>query len=535
MNRIKLLLYSLATGGLFALAWPAIGNLTTVIFLALVPLLLVEDHLSKSSRAGLKVFGHAYLAFFVFNISTTWWIYHASLWGACMAILCNSLFMSIVFWMFHKTKKWVGRKQGYIGLIIYWIAFEYLHLNWELSWTWLTFGNSFANSISTIQWYEYTGVLGGSLLILVMNLLFFLGVKEVQEKNKRFSFHFLWCLLLFVSVKLISVLGFPSETKTAKDLNTVIIQPNIDPYFDKFSGISESDQIDLFIKLARSKVTDSTDLVLLPETAFPQAFWEHDLEYMYGTEEFRKLIEEFPKLRIITGILCSKLYLDADSLSPTAKKLPGDGWYDNYNAAMELNSSSSIQLHRKSQLVLGAEKVPFLTMIPWMKNLSISLGGSSGRYGTQEKPSVLFDENGENGIGPIICYESIYGEYVNQYAQQGAEYYAIITNDGWWDNTPGYEQHLAYARLRAIEGRRSIVRSANTGISSIIDERGEIVAKTEWWKEAVLVGGISKNKELTFYVRYGDYLGRISSFLAPLLVLLTFVKSMNKTEQRLKL
>ena len=256
---------------------------------------------------------------------------------------------------------------------------------------------------------------------------------------------------------------------------------------------------------------------------------------MYGSEVFRKLIDSFPKLRVVTGILMSKLYLEGDELSVTARKLPGEGYYDNYNAAMQLDSSEKISLHRKSKLVLGVEKLPFIQYLPWMKNLAINLGGSSGGYGTQKVPSVFFNSQEEKGIAPIICYESIYGEYMNQYALQGASLYAIITNDGWWANTPGYHQHLAYARLRAVEARRDLVRSANTGISAIINKKGEIISHTEWWEQAVLKGNVQHNDELTFYVRYGDYLGRIAAFIAPLLLLLTLVRKLNKTQQRLNL
>ncbi len=534
MTKFKLPLFSLLSGLLLAFSWPAIGDLTIVIGYALFPLLMVEDKLSTQNHSGFKVFANAYLTFFTFNLITTWWIYFASDWGAAMAIICNSLFMAIVFWLFHQTKKKVGRKEGYISLIIYWLAFEYIHLNWELSWPWLTLGNVFSNEPNLIQWYEYTGVLGGSLFILVLNLLFFKAFKEIQVKS-RLNYKYLIAFVLLIagafSFSLISNAG----EETGEELEIVIIQPNIDPYYDKFQGISESDQIDLMISQTRSAVTESTDLVILPETAFPQPFWEHDLDYMYGTEEFRKIIEEFPKLRVITGILSSKLYLEGDELSSTAKKLPGEGYYDNYNAAMQLDSSEIIAIHRKSKLVLGAEKIPFIQYIPWMKKLSVGLGGTTGRYGTQEKPTIFFNQNNEQGVGPIICYESIYGEYVNQYSEMGANLYVIITNDGWWANSPGYHQHLAYARLRAIEGRRTIVRSANTGISAIINSRGEIVEQTNWWEQAVLKATVKMNNRQTFYVKYGDYIGRIAAFVSLLLILLTLVKSLNKTEQRLNL
>lgn len=532
MSKIKFLLFALISGGLFALAWPAIGGFAYAIFFAFVPLLWAEKELTKSKRlGGLKVLGVAYVAFLVFNLLTTWWIYFASDWGAVMAIMCNALFMTVVFWLFHLSKKHLGNKAGYAGLIIYWIGFEYIHLNWELSWPWLNLGNVFANDVSMIQWYEYTGTLGGTLLVLTINLLVFQIIQHYKTNIRKVlgAITLIFLLLTFAN----TVGGGEFEQENETTLDVVILQPNIDPYYDKFQGISESDQIDLMVNMAKKHINKETDVVVLPETAFPQPFWDHELEFMYGTEEFRKIIQEYDQLRVITGILCSKLYTDESELSPSARKLPKFGWYDNYNAAMHLDQSKEIQLHRKSKLVLGAEKLPFLNYIPWMKHLSVSLGGTQSMYGTQDYPSVFFNQESKAGIAPIICYESVYGEYVNQYAQSGAAVYAIITNDGWWDNTPGYKQHLAYARLRAIEGRRSIIRSANTGISAVIDQRGEITSSTDWWEEAVISANVQLNNASTFYIQHGDYIGRTATFLAPLLLLYAFVRRTNLTAKRL--
>ncbi|MFN5921205.1 MAG: apolipoprotein N-acyltransferase, partial [Bacteroidota bacterium] len=113
-------------------------------------------------------------------------------------------------------------------------------------------------------------------------------------------------------------------------------------------------------------------------------------------------------------------------------------------------------------------------------------------------------------VAPVICYESVYGEYVSEYIRKGANLICIITNDGWWGNTPGYRQHFDYAKLRAIETRRYVVRSANTGISGFIDDRGQAMQQSGWWQPAVLRQKVQLNSSLTFYVRYGDYIGTIA-------------------------
>jgi apolipoprotein N-acyltransferase len=120
---------------------------------------------------------------------------------------------------------------------------------------------------------------------------------------------------------------------------------------------------------------------------------------------------------------------------------------------------------------------------------------------------------------PIICYESIYGEYVSSYAAKGANMLAIITNDGWWGNTPGHKQHLDYARLRAIETRRWVARSANTGISAVIDDKGNIIQTLGWNKAGSLKYPIQISNERTFYTKHGDWLYQIVAFLAGLILI----------------
>jgi apolipoprotein N-acyltransferase len=114
----------------------------------------------------------------------------------------------------------------------------------------------------------------------------------------------------------------------------------------------------------------------------------------------------------------------------------------------------------------------------------------------------------------------VFGEYVTEYVgEAGANFLFVITNDGWWRNTAGHRQHNSYAHLRAIETRRSIARSANTGISSLIDQRGRELDRLGWWIRSGMRGTLNKNDHLTFYVRYGDYLGRISAMITFILLL----------------
>jgi len=158
MKKYQFLLLSLLSGVLFSVAWP-VNGFAGFLFVAFVPLLYIEDKFedkfSKPGKTSWRFYGliYSYPAFFLWNLLTTWWISNATSFGAVMAVALNSLFMAIVFHLFHVTRKiMMNKRMAYISLIMYWIAFEFLHLDWDLSWTWLNLGNGFASYYKWIQW-----------------------------------------------------------------------------------------------------------------------------------------------------------------------------------------------------------------------------------------------------------------------------------------------------------------------------------------------------------------------------------------------
>ena len=180
----------------------------------------------------------------------------------------------------------------------------------------------------------------------------------------------------------------------------------------------------------------------------------------------------------------------------------------------------------KSKLVPGAEIIPFSDIFPFLEDWSIQSGGPSGSLGVEKEP-MIFKTNRFN-FAPVICYESVYGEWVTEQCRKGAELICVATNDGWWGDTPGYKQHMSFSRLRAIENRRSVVRSANTGISCFINQRGDVLQPTDWWVPASIRQEVNLNSEQTFYTTYGNILGRSLGFVSVLLLLFTFVKRFTK-------
>jgi len=193
-----------------------------------------------------------------------------------------------------------------------------------------------------------------------------------------------------------------------------------------------------------------------------------------------------------------------------------------YNAAAMINAGNNPPIYYKSKLVVGVELFPYQTILrPLIGESLINLGGSVASLGTQKQRSVFAIKDVK--LAPIICYESIYGDFVNGYVKKGAQFLAVITNDGWWQNSQGHKQHLMLSKLRSIENRRDLVRSANTGVSAIINQKGDLLQHLDYGTKGILKASINLNNRLTFYNRYGDYIARVSQFLSILLLLTTFL------------
>ena len=202
-------------------------------------------------------------------------------------------------------------------------------------------------------------------------------------------------------------------------------------------------------------------------------------------------------------------------------------WFDRSNSAIFIDSKGNHEIYNKSKLVVLVESTPYKKLFNLMSHFAIDLGGAMGSYAPQEEREVFVTPDSVK-IGTAICYESVYGDYYREYILKGAQVMSIITNDGWWGDTPGYRQHLSYASLRAIETRRSIARSANTGISAFINQRGEIISQTGWWQPAYLNGQLCLNDEITVFVRHGDIIGRVSKFIFFLFSLMAAVRYISR-------
>jgi apolipoprotein N-acyltransferase len=418
-------------------------------------------------------------------------------------------------WLFHTVKRRLGPVGGYFSFILFWITWEYFYFNAEISWPWLTLGYGFAYNIRLIQWYEYTGVLGGSLWILLVNVVIFhiinLAINGISRR--RLISMIVLAATVVIEPVMISLSIFRNYKETPDPKTVVVIQPNIDPY-QKFTSIPSMEQTAIQVTEA-GKLADSTvDYFVGPETSINDNIWLEQIEEVPDIQMIRTFISTYPGAEYITGIQCARLLGDDEKSTGATRKFATGERYEVYNASIQIDTTRYIPHYFKSQLVTGVEKMPYAKLLKFLEPLTLKLGGTFRGWGSQKERSVFFSAADSTGVATPICYESVFGEFVSGFVKNGANLIFVVTNDGWWGDTPGYRQHNAYSSVRAIETRRSVARSANTGISSLINQRGEVLQSLGWWKRGALKGVLNANDRLTFYVRYGDYIGRTASWFS---------------------
>lgn len=511
------------SGLLLIFSFPFTGSFTPLVFFGLVPLLILRKQHLETQQKPWKLVLWVYLTFFIWNLGTTWWVANASFSGACLAIGVNALLMTFTFGCWSWLHRKINQNYSFWLLLPIWLLFEFGHHRWDLSWPWLTFGNYFSVRTGWVQWYEWTGTLGGSTWVILVNLLIFrlYNVYRDVAKRNRNIFSIIGVLLLpIVTSQVLLATALP--TLQPKQLHAVVVQPNIDPYTEKFAVSANNEAFaDSLINLANRHVTSQTDLVIAPETALPLSFLEDKLGTFAFGQQLQNQVAQWPKASLLIGASTVKLFDSKQSVASTP--IPNENrWYESYNSSMLLTKNDAPQYVHKSKLVPGVELVPFSAYLPFLSAIAIENGGTSGTLGIEKAPKILAisrnvgneksnqKPNQKTDLAPIICYESIYGDFVRQQVQKGAQLLCVITNDGWWGDTPGYKQHFSFARLRAIETRRWVLRSANTGTSGSIDPSGKIIKKTAYWTKAAFTQAVELRADQTFYTKYGDWLAGLS-------------------------
>ena len=545
---MKYVLLTLISAMLLSVSWPTYG-VPFFIFIALVPLLMMEHGVSKFStfkRKSWVVFGLSYLCFIIWNIVTTGWLYGAknpdgshSMMAVVFPVLVNSLLYSLVFQCYHWYKNAQGSYWGLAFFVAIWMSFEKFHLNWELTWPWLNLGNVFSDYPKLVQWYDTLGATGGSFWILLINVLIFYTVRTWEAGRKRKDLIRNGSIVagLIIFPILISLVKYNTfDEKPTGQVNVLLLQPELDPYAEKYSKDSIT-IVNELLTLAEQNTKVKIDYYIAPETAIPGrgSISETAFEKSELLNRVKGFLTKHPGSVFTTGISSHRYYFSKENLPIGAYQLHQGLWVESYNSAAQIIPNQKVEVYHKGKLVPGVEIFPYMGVLkPVLGDAMLNMGGTVASLGTDQERLAFANPFNKGKMAPIICYESIYGEYVTDYVKKGANFLAIMTNDSWWGVTEGHRQLLSYAKLRAIETRREIARSANSGISAHIDARGEIVEDTFYGDKTALFAKVSLYEKETFYVKSGDLLTRFSIFSLGFLLFYYLIKRFQNKIQKKK-
>ena len=545
---MKYIILSLLSAILLSISWPTYG-IPFFIFFALVPLLILEHDITKFSsikNKGWAIFGLTYLCFIIWNIVTTGWLYGAknpdgtnSLFAVVVPVMLNSLFYSLVFQCYHWYKKAQGTYFGLVFFVAIWMVFEKFHLSWELTWPWLNLGNAFADYPKFIQWYDTLGSTGGSFWILIVNVYAFYTLRIWEAGRKQKS-------LIINSAVLICFIGLPMIISLVKyenfnekpigSVNVLMLQPELNPYTEKYSKDSLTILNDL-LTLAETSSKGQIDYYLGPETSLPGfgSISETGFEQSELLNKVKEFLVKHPKSVFATGISSHKFYKNESEKTATSYQTSQGIFVDSYNSAVQIIPNQKVEVYHKGKLVPGVEIFPYVNVLkPLLGDAMLNLGGTVASLGIDKERKVFSNPYNKGKIAPIICYESIYGEFTGEYVKKGANFLGIMTNDSWWGVTQGHQQLMAYARMRAIETRREIARSANSGISAHINARGDVVADTFYGDKTTLFAKVNLYDKITFYAKAGDLLSRICIFVLGFLLFYNWIKKFQNRKKTVK-
>lgn len=504
-KRILLVLLSVA---LLSMGWLGASGISLLV--ALIPLLIISEHYGSSARDFWRMCGWGALTFLLWHAATVWWVWIATPIGPIAAGAFGTFWNLVALMTYHFVAKRAPRALAYTLLVALWLTTENIYNSAEvLTFPWLLLGHGFSNDIWAVQWYEYTGIFGGSLWVLASNVAIF-EILRTKTKTSKVR-----AALIALCPMLLSIALYFAYTPSERTACVAVVQPNVACYDEEREMQGMTNSISDVCKLTELVSSDAS-FVLLPESAlsYVDELGTIDENYTrFYADVFADLqSEHMAKAKLITGASTVRRY---GSVSPTdtARQQPNGTYYDLFNSALLINCEGEVEnIYHKGKLVIGVEAVPLRKLFSLFE---IDLGGITGQLGWGREHTIF--ENDGVKIGPSICYEGIYGEYFAGFVRHGAELMALISNDGWWGDTPGHRRLFDFARLRAIECRRAIARSANTGISGFISPRGETIGeRLEWDERGVLNAEIELRDEITTYVRYGDWVARIATYVSLL-------------------
>ncbi len=492
INAQQLLLAG-SSGALLTASFPSIG-MPWLAWIALVPLMISLRGMSAKNgfRLGLLTGGVHFLTLMYWLIHTLMTFGHLPFYLSVPILFLLVVYMALYPATFAAAFSWTDTQSPWFlsAMPAVWVALEYFRSFFLSGFPWEFLGYSQYRQITLIQAADIAGVYGISFVILSVNVAGFLIWRYLSERrlpsalqNRRLAAYGIAVSALLLLYTLgygqwrISSLDSKISKSPARKI--AIVQGNIDQTI-KWDPAFQTSTIDKYIALSKSAKPSTPDLIVWPETSAPFYF-------LYNASQTERVIQGVRETG--TSFLIG---------SPSFIR-QGNHQTDFFNSAFLIDPNGNVAgKYDKVHLVPFGEYVPLQQWFPFIGKIVEEVGD----FKSGQKGQTL--AWGEFPLGIQICYEMIFPDLSREMTRNHAAFLINMTNDAWYGNTGAPYQHFSMAVFRAVENHRSLIRSANTGISGFIDPAGRIIASTPLFEDAVVTRSMPVLKTESFYTRHGD-------------------------------
>ncbi|MFO8063465.1 MAG: apolipoprotein N-acyltransferase [Spirochaetota bacterium] len=483
------------SAALFSFAFPSIiseWGWFPLAYVSLVPLFIVV-HRSRWSTIWLYGLLYGFLTYSLLN----YWLLNFHPLAIFIVPVIYAVYFAVLFPLL-KLAETLFPRYGYLLQVGIWVAYEYLRLQGFLGYAYGIIGYSQYMVSPLVRLSSITGVWGVSALVVFPSAFLAAGIVEgrLTEFSRFARAHRLEGIAYVAIVGVVLGYGWASriDYSDARSWRVGAVQQNIDPWRGGIEAYRDS--LAALVRQSDRALAANPDIVVWSETSFVPAI-EYHTRYRPNAETF-ELVRE---LRTYLSLQRVPFVL-GNSDARLSRNLDGSLERVDYNAVLLHEDQEFGQTYRKLHLVPFTEHFPYESSFPWLHRLLVENDTTFWEAGDDY---TIFETDGVQFATPI-CFEDTFGYLSREFVRRGADVIINLTNDGWSRSVPAQMQHMAMAVFRAAENQRSVVRSTNSGMTSVIDPNGQIVELLDPFEEAFMIADVPiYSSSVTFYTRYGNW------------------------------